>query len=165
MSKLNKYANLYDKDGNLLRHVNAQGILEDYTIEEVEELVDKLAEDKDENGNYNHPQALNNAMYILMSLYQRYGNPHAEELLTKLKSAVKKTEDDQVIEALKEVEKEVEGEDNNSIPEEQENIVETPENELVTEGDMPENYYAVEEDLTYNLPNKNDGEYVEFEEL
>lgn len=31
MGKISKNSNLYDKDGNLLKHVNEDGILEDYT--------------------------------------------------------------------------------------------------------------------------------------
>ena len=89
MSKINKYANLYDKDGNLLRHVNEDGILPDYTIEELEELVDNLANDKDENGNVRNPQALNNANLILIQYYQKYGNPHISELLSKLQKDTK----------------------------------------------------------------------------
>lgn len=80
MGKINRYANIYDTNGNLLRHTNENGYLEDMTIQEVEELVDKLGEDKDENGRVKDPQALNNANSILFQMYQKYGNPHEQEL-------------------------------------------------------------------------------------
>ena len=65
MGKINKYANIYDKEGNLMRHVGDDGKLKKYTINELEDLVDKLAEDKDENGNVKDPQSLT---YILSFL-------------------------------------------------------------------------------------------------
>jgi len=50
MAKINKFANIYDKDGNLVRKVNEQtGKLDSYTLEEVEELVDKLTKQVQEN--------------------------------------------------------------------------------------------------------------------
>lgn len=85
MGKINKFANIYDKDGNLIRHVGDDGKLKNYTTEELEQLVDKLAEDKDENGNVKDPQALNNVHSILFQYYQKYGNPHETELIQKLK--------------------------------------------------------------------------------
>lgn len=108
MGKINRYANIYDKEGNLLRHVNEDGYLEDMTIEEVEELVDKLAEDKDENGNVKDPQALNNTNAILFQMYQKYGNPHEAELINRIKEAQKtKTTEEQVKEKLEEIEQEI----------------------------------------------------------
>lgn len=102
MSKINKYANLYDKDGNLIRHIDEKtGKLEDYTLEELEELLDKLANDKDENGKVKNPMALNNVNYMLMLYYQKYGNPHIEEWLKKANAS--KSEDEQFKEKIKEV--------------------------------------------------------------
>ena len=89
MGKINKYANIY-KDGELIRHVNEDGRLDSYTITEVEELVDKLANDKDENGNIKDQQALNNANSWLFGMYQKYGNPHESEILEMLKQSKKK---------------------------------------------------------------------------
>lgn len=87
MAKINKHSNLYNKQGELLRHAP----LKDYTIAELEELVDKL--NSDETG-------YNNAMMILTQLYQK--NPKAQlELLTKLKSNY--TTNAEVKEALNEV--------------------------------------------------------------
>lgn len=109
MSKLDKHANLYDKDGNLLRHVNAQGILEDYTIEELEELINKIQEDKDENGNIKHPKALQNCLTILFQLYDKYGNPHQEEIIKEIQRlGAKKSVNEQVTDALEEAKTEVE---------------------------------------------------------
>lgn len=105
MSKINKYANIYDKEGNLLRHVDEDGVLKPYTIQELEDLVDKLGEDKDENGKVKDPDALNNAMAELFKMYQLYGNPHATELLNKLNNQSTK---EQAQEALKETAEELE---------------------------------------------------------
>ena len=42
MTKINKFSNIYDKDGNLIRKVNEKtGTLDKYTLEEVEQLVDR----------------------------------------------------------------------------------------------------------------------------
>ena len=84
MGKINKFANIYDKDGNLIRHVGDDGKLKKYTTEELEELVDKLSEDKDENGAVKYPQSLNNVSAMLFQYYQKYGNPHEKELIQKL---------------------------------------------------------------------------------
>lgn len=109
MSKINKYANLYDKDGNLIRKVDEiTGKLEDYTLEELEQLVDQLSNDKDENGKIRKPVELNNVNFILMQYYQKYGNPHLTEILEKLKQKQEeKSTAEQVQEKLEEVEKEV----------------------------------------------------------
>lgn len=71
MGKINKYANIYDKEGNLIRHVGDDGKLKKYTINELEDLVDKLAEDKDENGNVKDPQGLNNVFSVLSEQYKK----------------------------------------------------------------------------------------------
>lgn len=93
MGKINKYANLYDTDGNLIRHIDENtGKLEDYTIEELEELVDKLSSDKDENGKVRKPQELNNVNFILMQMYQKHGNQHIFETIQKLSEAIKNKE-------------------------------------------------------------------------
>lgn len=39
MGKISKFANLYDKEGNLLRHVSKDGRLKNITKEEVEEAL------------------------------------------------------------------------------------------------------------------------------
>lgn len=104
MGKINRYANIYDKDGNLLRHVNEDGYLEDYTIKELEDLVDKLSEDKDENGNVKDPQALNNVTAILFQMYQKLGNPHEADLLKKLQEFnAKQSTEQQAKEVLNEL--------------------------------------------------------------
>lgn len=42
MGKINKYCNLYNNDGELLKKINATGILTDYSVKEAEDLVDSL---------------------------------------------------------------------------------------------------------------------------
>lgn len=87
MGKINKYANIYDKEGNLIRHVGDDGKLKKYTINELEDLVDKLAEDKDENGNVKDPQSLNNVYSVLSEQYKK--NPsYLINKLSKLQKEV-----------------------------------------------------------------------------
>ena len=88
MGKINKFANIYDKDGNLLRHVDEDGKLKNYTISELEELVDKLAEDKDEEGHVKDPQSLNNVYSVLSEEYRKHPNYLIQKLqeLNKLKN-------------------------------------------------------------------------------
>lgn len=106
MGKINKYANIYDKDGNLIRHVGDDGKLKNYTTEELEQLLDKLAEDKDENGNVKDPQALNNVNAMLFQYYQKHGP--SKSLLNKL-STYKKTDTEEVKESLTEVKESLTG--------------------------------------------------------
>lgn len=72
MGKVGKYGNLYDRNGVLLKRCNSKGVLERYTLKEIQDLVDKLGTEKDENGNIKDPVGFNNASYILM---QMYNNP------------------------------------------------------------------------------------------
>lgn len=74
MGKINKYSNIYDKNGNLLRHVNDDGILKSMTMDELEALIDKLADDKDENGNIKDPQSLNNVNQVYFMETQKPKN-------------------------------------------------------------------------------------------
>ena len=97
MGKINKYANIYDTEGNLLRHVGEDGKLKNYTTEELEQLLDKLSEDKDEDGNVNDPKALNNVYRVLSEEYRK----HPEYVIKKLSEANKlKTDSQEVTEAL-----------------------------------------------------------------
>lgn len=81
MGKICKYANLYDKDGNLIHKVNEQGVLENYSMEELESLLDSLVQE-DNKGN---DKSINYINGLLMMMYAKYGNPHEEEILAKLK--------------------------------------------------------------------------------
>lgn len=102
-----KFANTY-KNGKIISKKDKWGHTRAYTIEELEQLVDELANDKDEDGKVKDPQALNNANMILFQMYQRYGNPHEEELLKMIKEAQKeKTLYEQKQAALEEVNKEL----------------------------------------------------------
>lgn len=69
MGKISKYSNLYSRHVELLKKVNSGGILEEYTLKEVQDLVDKLGTEKDENGNIKDPVGFNNASYVLMQMY------------------------------------------------------------------------------------------------
>ena len=89
MGKISKYSNLYDKDGNFLHKPG------NYSIEELEELIDTLDKNSKEFAN---------ATAILMQMYDQKGNPHKDELIQKLIEQSKtKTTKDEVINALKDI--------------------------------------------------------------
>lgn len=89
MGKISKYSNLYDKDGNFLHKPG------NYSIEELEELIDTLDKNSKE---------FTNATAILMHMYEQKGNPHRDELIQKLIEQSKtKTTKAEVINALKDI--------------------------------------------------------------
>ena len=89
MGKISKYSNLYDKNGNFLHKPG------NYSIEELEELIDTLDKNSKEFAN---------ATAILMNMYEQKGNPHRDELIQKLIEQSKtKTTKAEVINALKDI--------------------------------------------------------------
>lgn len=110
MGKISKYSNLYDKDGKLIRSVDSvSGRLNDYTIEELENLVDELAKDETKHTEYT------NSMSVLMHMYETKGNPHKGEIFNKINEYVKtKTTKDEVINALNDIKDEETGKDGSS---------------------------------------------------
>lgn len=99
MGNICKYSNLYDKDGNLLHGPGS------YTVQECEELVDKLATEVNSSQGSEAPnsKAYANAMAILMHMYETKGNPHKDEILQKINEYAKtKTTKAEVVEALNE---------------------------------------------------------------
>lgn len=89
MGKISKYSNLYDKDCNFLHKPG------NYSIEELEELIDTLDKNSKEFAN---------ATAILMRMYEQKGNPHRDELIQKLIEQSKtNTTKDEVINALKDI--------------------------------------------------------------
>ena len=98
MGKICKYSNLYDKDGKLIRSVDSvSGRLDDYTIDELENLVDELAKYETKRTEYT------NSMSVLMRMYETKGNPHKNEILQKINEYAKtKTTKAEVVEALNE---------------------------------------------------------------
>ena len=96
MGKINKYANLYNKEGKLIRKTS-NGILKDVTIPELEEMIDKYDGDK-------NSRELDNMKMMLFRMYNLYGNPHEAELIERIKAeAAKKTSAEEVEEKLKEL--------------------------------------------------------------
>ena len=114
MGKISKYSNLYDKDGNFLHKPG------NYSIEELEELVDTLDKNSKEFAN---------ATAILMHMYEQKGNPHKDELIQKLIEQSKtKTTKAEVINALNDIKDEETGKDGSStegrVPDTSERAVE-----------------------------------------
>lgn len=70
MGRINKHSNLYNKDGELLR----KAPLEDCPIEELENMVD----------NEKNPKLQSEMIGILMQMYQKYGNPHEDDIIRKI---------------------------------------------------------------------------------
>ena len=94
MGKINKHSNLYNKDGKLLK----KAPLTDYTIEEVEKLIDDLPEGIERN----------RATMYLFQLYQKHGNPHEEELIKRIKEQANNTvNEDQIKQALGDLKREL----------------------------------------------------------
>lgn len=110
MGKISKYSNLYDKDGKLIRSVDSvSGRLDDYTIEELENLVDELAKDEAKRTEYT------NSMSVLMDMYETKGNPHKNEIVNKINEYVgTKTTKSEVINALNDIKDEEAREDGSS---------------------------------------------------
>lgn len=89
MGKISKYSNLYDKNGNFLHKPG------NYSIEELEKLVDTIDKNSKEFAN---------ATAILMHMYEQKGNPHRDELIQKLIEQSKtKTTKAEVVNALKDI--------------------------------------------------------------
>lgn len=97
MGKISKYSNLYDKDGNFLHKPG------NYSIEELEELIDTLDKNSKEFAN---------TTAILMHMYEQKGNPHRDELIQKLIEQSKtKTTKAEVVNALNDIKDEETRED------------------------------------------------------
>lgn len=100
MGKISKYSNLYDKDSNFLHKPG------NYSIEELEELIDTLDKNSKEFAN---------ATAILMHMYEQKGNPHRDELIQKLIEQSKtKTTKAEVVNALNDLKDEETGKDGSS---------------------------------------------------
>lgn len=100
MGKISKYSNLYDKNGNFLHKPG------NYSIEELEELIDTLDKNSKEFAS---------ATAILMHMYEQKGNPHRDELIQKLIEQPKtKTTKAEVINALNDIKDEEAREDGSS---------------------------------------------------
>lgn len=143
MSKIDKNANLYDKEGNLLR----KAPLKDVTIEELEKMIDEFEGDK-------NSAEYANLIYSLTDLYRKYGNPHEQELLNSIKAAQEKKDKENVTEALNELNEQLGSNDENDsrgVLSNDENMAnEDIEDETVESNDIP----------SYDV-DSNASEYVE----
>ena len=101
MGNINKYSNLYNKDNEVIKSVNDKGILTDYSIKELEDLVDSLYDGNKKN----------NAMSILQQMYtnpktkedKEYVDQMRKDLLERLKANTSTKKED-VVKSLGEVE-------------------------------------------------------------
>ena len=101
MGTINKYSNLYNKDNEIIKSVNDKGILTDYSIKELEELVDNLPDGNEKN----------NAMSMLQQMYtnpktkedKEYVDQMRKDLLERLKANTSTKKED-VVKSLGEVE-------------------------------------------------------------
>lgn len=95
MAKINKFANIYDKDGNLVRKVNEKtGMLDNYTLEEVEELVDELTRKVQENPeNIEYKTQLNNTQAFLFNMYNNMSKEDLSKRLSILQNAIDSAKD------------------------------------------------------------------------
>lgn len=96
MAKINKFSNIYDKDGNLIRKVNEKtGTLDKYTIEEVEQLVDELTEKVKENPeNLEYKTQLNNVQSFLFNMYNHMSRNDLMKRMTVLQDSIQKAKSD-----------------------------------------------------------------------
>lgn len=96
MAKINKFSNIYDKDGNLIRKVNKKtGRLDKYTIEEVEQLVDELTEKVKENPeNLEYKTQLNNVQSFLFNMYNHMSRNDLMKRMTVLQDSIQKAKSD-----------------------------------------------------------------------
>ena len=82
---MSKYSNIYDIDGNIIRRAY-QG---NFTIEEVEQLVDDLTKKVQDNPDNNvYKVYLNNAQKWLMHMYNNMSKEDIMKRLTILKDSV-----------------------------------------------------------------------------
>lgn len=153
MGKINKYANIYDKEGNLIRRVGDDGKLKKYTINELEDLVDKLAEDKDENGNVKDPQSLNNVFSVLSEQYKK--NP--KYLFNKINELQKKNESEGATMAEKTSAEDIEKALNDTVDD---GIIEPDNEEVHLRSTSTDSEQLVERETTYEPDT-----YVSYEEV
>lgn len=101
MAKIDKNANLYDNDGNLLK----KAPITNSTIPEIEADLQKWTDLVKENPeNQLYKVYLNNTYKTLFEMYRIYGNPHKDELLEKLKGELT---NDQIESALNQLNEEI----------------------------------------------------------
>lgn len=111
MGKINKYANLYDKNGNKIRSVknvskddkHTKYLLTDISMEELESMIDNYPKDGDK-------EALDRLKMYLFNMYNTYGNPHEQELIERIKAqANAKSTPEEISAKLNEVAEAVDG--------------------------------------------------------
>ena len=155
MGNINKYSNLYNKDNELIKPVNDKGILTDYSIKELEDLVDSLDDGNEKN----------NAMSILQQMYtnpktkedKEYVDQMRKDLLERLKANTSTKKED-VVKSLGEVEEAL-----TKVVKEQKQE-ENPPVIIVGNKETEEKFNKAVNDELVNSLNTND-EYVDYEEV
>lgn len=146
MGKINKNANLYDKDGSLLR----KAPLKDVTIEELEKMLEDYKGDK-------QSREYTNMIFALTDLYRKYGNPHEKELLESLKAVQEKNTKDNAIEALNALNNDIQNNNDDErtiLGDNEENSIQSPENQAIEPDNIP----------SYDT-GSTEAEYVNYEEV
>ena len=108
MGKISKNSNLYDKDGNLLKHVNEDGILEAYTTQELEELLKTFVEDNV----ITDQQKYDNVMSILMERYQKENDE--KSIMQRIEDYIRTNSKKEVQNALNQVKEALKNDANNN---------------------------------------------------
>lgn len=91
MSKIDKYANLYDYEGNLIE----KGPLKNKSLTEIEQLVDNLTvKVKDDPDNKVYKVYLNNAQKFLFAMYNGMNREQLMERLSALQDAIAKAKEE-----------------------------------------------------------------------
>lgn len=160
MGKVGKYGNLYDRNGVLLKRCNSKGVLEKYTLKEVQDLVDKLGTEKDENGNIKDPVGFNNASYVLMQMYNdpKY-NKEKENFIKELNDRLRVNKED-VGKSLEELDRGLLEEETTEINIANESEIVRMSEELGVNKERRTSDVAAE---SYDV-NDNKDEYVEYKE-
>lgn len=163
MGKISKYSNIYNTNGELIRKIDTKGIVGAMTLKEVQDLVDKLGTEKDEYGNIKDPVGFNNALYILMQMYNnpKY-NDEKENFIKELNDRLR-VDREGVRRALTDGVKEMEElqTSETSVDIKPEDVQEVTMSKTDVENE--EKFSKGESLKSYNV-NDNNEEYVEYEE-
>lgn len=140
MANINKNANIYDIDGNLINKVDESGKLPKKTIDEVEKLVDELTKKVSENPNNDIYKAyLNNAQSFLYAMYNNMSKDDLVKRISVLQNAVESAnseaseKDKQALETINNEIDKLKSSIETATPTEVEEVQETPKETIMDE--------------------------------